>query len=215
METGPRSPKGRRTRARLLEAGKTIFERDGFLQARISDIAAEAGVSHGSFYHYFDTKEALFGEIAEEVEVRLISMDDIAHDLDEGAGPIDRIRAANRSYLSGYRKEAGIMRVIEEVSRYNDEVREVRARRDDYLTVRTESAIARLQAEGLADGRLDTRYAAVALGGMVAKFAEMMFIGGAKFDLPAAVEQLTLLWANALGIKENRSRRSSDKKGAA
>jgi AcrR family transcriptional regulator len=215
METGPRSPKGRRTRARLLEAGKTIFERDGFLQARISDIAAEAGVSHGSFYHYFDTKEALFGEIAEEVEVRLISMDDIAHDLDEGAGPIDRIRAANRSYFSAYRKEARIMRVIEEVSRYNDEVREVRARRDDYLTVRTESAIARLQAEGLADDRLDTRYAAVALGGMVAKFAETMVIGGAKFDLPVAVEQLTLLWANALGIKENRSRRSSEKQGAA
>jgi AcrR family transcriptional regulator len=215
MEAGPRSPKGRRTRARLLEAGKTVFERDGFLQARISDIAAEAGVSHGSFYHYFDTKEALFREIAEEVEVRLVSMDDIAHDLDGEAGPIDRIRAANRSYLSAYRKEARIMRVIEEVSRYDDDVREVRAKRDDYLTVRTESAIARLQAEGLADSRLDTRYAAIALGGMVAKFAEMMFIGGAKFDIPTAVEQLTLLWANALGIKENRSRRSSEKRGAA
>ncbi len=132
MESGPRSPKGRRTRARLLEAGKAVFERDGFLQARISDIAAEAGVSHGSFYHYFGTKEELFREVAEEVEVRLISMDDIA--LDEDAGPIDRIRAANRSYLSGYRKEARIMRVIEEVTRYNEEVRKVRSKRDDYLT---------------------------------------------------------------------------------
>ena len=214
MEAGPRSPKGRRTRARLLEAGKAVFERDGFLQARISDVAAGAGVSHGSFYHYFDTKEAIFREIAEEVEVRLISMDDVAHDADQEAGPIDRIRAANRSYLSGYRKEARIMRVIEEVSRYDEGVRTVRARRDDYLTVRTESAIARLQAEGLADGRIDTHYAAMALGGMVARFAEMMFIGGAKFDMDTAVEQLTLLWANALGIKENRSRRQASK-GAA
>jgi AcrR family transcriptional regulator len=213
MESGPRSPKGRRTRARLLEAGKAVFERDGFLQARISDIAAEAGVSHGSFYHYFDSKEAIFREIAEEVEVRLVSMDDIAHDAGPDAGPIDRIRAANRSYLSRYRKEARIMRVIEEVSRYNDEVGMVRAKRDDYLAVRTESAIARLQAEGLADRRIDTHYAAMALGGMVAKFAEMMFIGGAKFDLSAAVEQLTLLWANALGITENR--RTQAKKGAA
>src|SRR5262244_3547865 len=110
MDAEPRSPKGRRTRARLLEAGKVIFERDGFLQARISDIAAEAGVSHGSFYHYFESKEAIFREIAEEVEVRLVSMDDIAHDVDHDAGPIDRIRAANRSYLSAYRKEASIMR---------------------------------------------------------------------------------------------------------
>ena len=202
MDAEPRSAKGRRTRARLLEAGKAVFERDGFLQARITDIATAAQVSHGSFYHYFDSKESLFREIAEEVEVRLVSMDDIAHDLDQAAGPIERIRAANRAYLTAYKKEARIMRVIEEVSRYNDDVRQVRAKRDDYLAARLESATKRLQADGLADQRIDVRYAATALGGMVAKFAEMMFIGGARFELEVAVEQLTLLWANALGLRD-------------
>jgi AcrR family transcriptional regulator len=211
MDLEPRSAKGRRTRARLLEAGKAVFERDGFLQARITDIATEAQVSHGSFYHYFDSKESLFREIAEEVEVRLVSMDDIAHD--PNAGPVERIRAANRAYLSAYRKEARIMRVIEEVSRYNDDVRMVRAKRDDYLAARLESAIKRLQADGSADRRVDERYAATALGGMVAKFAEMMFIGGAHFEMEAAIEQLTLLWANALGLpapapRPARARRS-------
>lgn len=212
MDAEPRSAKGRRTRARLLTAGKAVFERDGFLQARISDIAAEAQVSHGSFYHYFDSKESLFREIAEEVEVRLVSMDDIPHHVDPDSGPIDRIRAANRSYLTAYKKEARIMRVIEEVSRYDDTVRSVRMKRDDYLAARLEAAIARLQAEGNADARIDTRYAAIALGGMVARFAEMMFIGGQAFDLNAAVDQLTLLWANALGIRQNtpRSARAKD-----
>jgi AcrR family transcriptional regulator len=205
MDAEPRSVKGRRTRARLLEAGKSVFERDGFLQARITDIAAAAQVSHGSFYHYFDSKESLFREIAEQVEVRLVSMDDIPHYVDSKSGPVDRIRAANRSYLTAYKKEARIMRVIEEVSRYDDTVRSVRARRDDYLAARLESAIARLQSEGLADARVDTRYAAMALGGMVARFAEMMFVGGNAFDLDTAVEQLTLLWANALGIREGAS----------
>jgi len=216
MDAEPRSAKGRRTRARLLEAGKTVFERDGFLQARITDIAAEARVSHGSFYHYFDSKESLFREIAEEVEVRLVSMDDVPHHGDGDSGPVDRIRAANRSYLSAYKKEARIMRVIEEVSRYDETVRSVRAKRDDYLAVRLESAIARLQSEGLADTRIDTRYAAMALGGMVAKFAEMTFVGGHAFDLDMAVEQLTLLWANALGIREDTSARAARaKRGAA
>jgi len=216
MDAEPRSAKGRRTRARLIEAGKAVFERDGFLQARITDIAAEAQVSHGSFYHYFDSKESLFREIAEEVEVRLVSMDDIAHHVDSDSGPIDRIRAANRSYLTAYKKEARIMRVIEEVSRYDETVRSVRAKRDDYLAARLESAIARLQTAGLADTRIDTRYAAMALGGMVAKFAEMMFVGGNAFDLDVAVEQLTLLWANALGIRDNISARAARaKRGAA
>jgi AcrR family transcriptional regulator len=206
MDTEPRSAKGRRTRARLLTAGKAVFERDGFLLARITDIATEAEVSHGSFYHYFDSKEALFREIAEEVEVRLVSMDDVPFHVDRESGPIDRIRAANRSYLTAYKKEARIMRVIEEVSRYDETVRSIRTKRDDYLAARLESAIARLQAEGNADQQVNTRYAALALGGMVARFAEMMFIGGHTFDLNMAVEQLTLLWSNALGIKDNVSR---------
>jgi hypothetical protein len=85
-------------------------------------------------------------------------------------------------------------------------VRSVRTKRDDYLAARLESAIARLQSEGNADDRIDTRYAAIALGGMVARFAEMMFLGGISFDLDTAVEQLTLLWANSLGIKHNAAR---------
>jgi AcrR family transcriptional regulator len=209
MEAGPRSAKGRRTRARLLEAGKTVFERDGFLSARISDIAAEADVSHGSFYHYFDSKESLFREIAEQVEVRLVSMDDL-DELDETAqrgerppGPVDRIRAANRSYLLAYSREAPIMRVIEEVSRYDEDVRRVRTARDDELAARLEAAIARLQAAEVADRRIDTRYAATALGGMVARFAETLFLAGGTYDLETAINQLTLLWANALGIRDD------------
>jgi AcrR family transcriptional regulator len=195
-----RSAKGKRTRSRLLVAGKVVFERDGFLQARISDIAAEAGVSHGSFYHYFDTKEAIFREIAEGIEVQLLSMDDAAHEHHDDASPIDRIRTANRSYLAAYKKEAKIMKVIEEVSRYDEEVRMVRVQRDSQLASRLESAIGRLQSAGLADERIDGRYAAMALGGMVARFAEQLFVGGGDYDQDEAVEQLTVLWANSLGI---------------
>jgi AcrR family transcriptional regulator len=216
----PRSAKGRRTRTRLVDAGKRVFERDGFLQARITDIAAEAEVSHGAFYHYFDSKESLFREIVELVEVRLVSMDDLAQDGDRStgersAGPIDRIRAANRSYLEAYEQEALIMRVIEEVSRYDPDVRRVRKERDDHLAARLKAAIARLQAEGLADERIDTRYAATALGGMVARFAETVFVSGDPYDFETLVEQLTLLWANALGLKENKRRRPRKEAGAA
>lgn len=197
-EAEPRSARGQRTRAKLLAAGKVVFERDGFLAARITDIATEAKVSHGAFYHYFESKESLFREIAEEVEVRLVAMDDIA---DAPHDPVERIRAANRSYLSAYRKEARIMRVIEEVSRYDDEVRKVRTKRDDELAARLEASIARLQADGVADPAIDKRYAATALGGMVARFAETMFVAGGRYTFDASVEQLTLLWANALGLK--------------
>ena len=74
--TGGRSRKGADTRARLVQAAKEIFERDGFLEARITDIAQRAGVSHGSYYHYFESKEQLFREVAELQEARLTAPSD-------------------------------------------------------------------------------------------------------------------------------------------
>ncbi|MBN9622078.1 MAG: helix-turn-helix transcriptional regulator [Actinobacteria bacterium] len=62
----PRSPRGLRTRTALVEAARTVFERDGYLEARITDITKEAGVAAGSFYTYFDSKEEIF-----EAEVRV------------------------------------------------------------------------------------------------------------------------------------------------
>src|SRR5712675_1998315 len=68
---GPRSRKGAQTRARLVEAAKAVFVEDGFRDARITDIAERAGLSHGSFYHYFDSKEQIFREVAETMDERL------------------------------------------------------------------------------------------------------------------------------------------------
>ena len=38
---------------------------------RISDITQRAGMSHGSFYYYFDSKEEIFREVAAAVEDEL------------------------------------------------------------------------------------------------------------------------------------------------
>ena len=187
-----------------MDGGKVVFARDGFLSARITDIATEAGVSYGAFYHYFDSKEELFREIAEQTEVRLLAMDDLprdpsrtnAHEHD----PYERIRDANRSYLAAYRKEAQLMSVIIEVSRYDDQVRAVRDRRQEEFGARLAASVARLQEKGLADKDVDGRYAGLALGGMVATFADALFTGRWKSDFDTAVEQLSILWANALGI---------------
>ena len=45
----PASARGARTRQTLVEAARRVFERDGFLDARITDITAEAGVAAGTF----------------------------------------------------------------------------------------------------------------------------------------------------------------------
>jgi AcrR family transcriptional regulator len=54
-------PRGADAKARqILDGARTIFLRDGFDGASMNDIAREAGVSKGTLYVYFASKEALF-----------------------------------------------------------------------------------------------------------------------------------------------------------
>jgi AcrR family transcriptional regulator len=203
----PRTSKGAQTRAKLVHAAKEIFERDGFLEARISDIAKRAKVSYGAFYHYFDSKEQIFREVAEAQEQRLTAPADDAvlpADTAFGGGPLsayDRIRRANRLYLERYRAEAKLMGVIEQVSRYDPYVNAARMASQKHFGERSEHAVRRLQDEGQADRRLDPAIVSDALGAMVARFAELWLTQGYRaYDFDEAVEQLTLVWANALGL---------------
>lgn len=193
-----RTVRGRRTREQLVAAARIVFERDGFLHARIGDICDEAGTSHGSFYTYFVAKEEIFREVVESVEVDLLAIEAVP----EGADPVAGIRAANRHYLETYRDNARIMAVIQQVATFDTGVRDTRVRRHDVFAEAIERRTRVYQQQGIADPRVDPRYAAQALAGMVASFADRLFTQAQNdgFDLDTAVDQLTMLWANALGV---------------
>ncbi|HEY3703261.1 MAG TPA: TetR/AcrR family transcriptional regulator [Acidimicrobiales bacterium] len=201
---GPRSRKGVKTRARLVQAAKEVFEDDGFLEARISDIAERAGLSHGSFYHYFDSKEQVFREVAETMDERLSEpLGSVIHASGSSETPRERIRKAIRSHLERYREEARIMGVIEQVSRYDEHVNAVRFARHKAYSEDVADSILRLQRRGMADPELDPAIAAAALGAMMSRFAEMWLVEGfleCSFD--DAVEQLSAVFVNALGVKD-------------
>ena len=200
--SGPRSRKGVETRKRLVAAAKEIFERDGFLDARISDIAERAGLSHGSFYHDFESKEEVFREVALEVDERLTApMYDVIFDRSFDASPYERLRTAIRMHLESYRDEARIMGVIEQVSRIDPEVSAARYERHLASNTDVTKAIVALQRQGLADRRIHPAVAAAALGSMTYRFPEMWLVQGLlECDFDTAVDQMTLLFVNALGM---------------
>jgi len=205
---GPRSSKGLRARARLLEGAKEVFEEDGFLEARISDIAERAGLSHGSFYHYFESKEEIFREVAAEVDERLSApLNSVILDPSSTAPPHERIHEAIRRHLESYREEARIIGVIEQVSRYDEHIRAVRLARHQRYTQQITDSVRRLQRHGMADGRLNPMIAASSLGAMTDRFAEMWLVQGfldCRFN--EAVDQLTLVYMNALQLSDGTDR---------
>lgn len=214
MAGAARSPRGERTRAKLVKAAREIFERDGFLDARIVDIAFRAKVSYGAFYHYFESKEQIFREVAEAQEDRLSAPPDPGEGRIPNPTAYDRLHEANRRYLERYRSAAPLMGVIEQVSRYDSYVNAARMASQRHFAERFEKALRQLQKEGLGDTRVDAAFAADALGAMIARFAELWLTQGYReYDFDAAVEQISLLWANAVGIAApERKRRASRRK---
>lgn len=60
------------TRARLIEAARSQFERHGYAHTTLEQIARAAGLTRGAVYFHFADKAALFRAMRDQVELPLI-----------------------------------------------------------------------------------------------------------------------------------------------
>jgi len=158
-------------------------------------------VSYGSFYHYFESKEVLFREIAGEVDAKLRAPVDEVILPRSGMTPQERLQEAIRRHYETYRAEAQLLGVIEQAARLDDELAATRStwQRDD--SARVAGSIRLLQRRGLADPKIDADVAAEALGAMTHRFAELWLAHqGSDADFETGVDTVARLWINALGL---------------
>jgi AcrR family transcriptional regulator len=204
----PASARGARTRAELVRAARAVFERDGFIDARITDVTAEAGVAAGTFYTYFTGKEDAFAAVMAEVEEEMLHprLAPVA-DRDD---PVSVIDAANRAYLVAYRRNARLMALMEQVAHVDESFLRLRRRRSRAFVERNAQALSRLQQQGLADPGLDPQLSALALSAMVSRVAYVRYVQGyGNSSIDSLVATLTRLWTNALGITSQTGRNHS------
>jgi len=198
-----RSPKAQRTRAALLEAARTVFARDGVIAARVTDITAEAGLSHGSFYTYFDSKSHIFRVLVTDV------MDKVWHtrmstDGQTGLSAYARIERSNRQFVRLYREYADIFGLHEQAASTDPEVRKHRLFVRQRSIDRVRYSVERLQGSGAVRTDVDAGLAAHALVSMVSNFCYFWLVmGEGDFDDDQVVDALTRLWASALRLDES------------
>src|SRR6516164_5616807 len=193
----PRRADAERNRAALVGAARRVFERDGYVVARITDIAEEAGVAHGSFYSHFDGKPAIFAAVMAEVEEEMLHPGPALPAA--GSDPVAVIEAANRAYLEAYRRNARLMALLEQVATVDEGFRELRRRRSAAFLARNARAVRRLQRAGRADPDLDPE---LAPSTMVSRSAYAAFVlGDPPVDIEPLAATLTRLWVNALGME--------------
>jgi AcrR family transcriptional regulator len=108
----PRTARGERTLRKILDAARDEFGERGFSDSSIVAITQRAGVALGTFYTYFDSKEAVFQALVRDMSGQV--RDHVAPALAEGQDTIDGERRALESFLSFATRRRDVYRIIDE-----------------------------------------------------------------------------------------------------
>ena len=112
LAKAPRTERGRKTLRKLLDAATREFADHGFHDASISGITRRAGVALGSFYTYFDSKDAIFRALVSDMSEGVGRAARQA--LSPSMGALEIEHAALHAFLSFASENKEIYRIIDE-----------------------------------------------------------------------------------------------------
>ncbi|MBO2449916.1 TetR/AcrR family transcriptional regulator [Actinomadura barringtoniae] len=192
--------KGRETDQAFRDAARTVFAREGYFNAKISDIAAEAGKSVASFYNYYETKAELLIALAEEFHQEATELAVLP--FRQGLSSEDALREAVAGFWRTYARRRGELIGVFQASMLEEEFR------DRWLAIRAE-AIERIAAEvrraqraGFCPG-VDPVLTASALSAMLEHFCYIWQGQGGEqvatdFNDERAIEAVATIWVKSI-----------------
>jgi AcrR family transcriptional regulator len=189
--------RGRLTRAKLVAAARTVFERSPYSEVRVDHIAREAGVAHGTFYTYFDGKEDIFRVLIDQLVEDVFATSHAEHDA--GDDPAHRLLSANTRYLRAVQQHSGLFFKLHEAAATDESIYARLQEAYELFYARMGRGLERLQQHGLADRGLPPAATARALGAMVEGFA-LMWLRSGDTDIDDAAMIVTRLWCGAIGL---------------
>ena len=87
----------RNTRGRIISAAWKHFYEQGYEETTVEDIVFESETSKGSFYHYFDGKDALVGTLAYVFDEKY---EQLMQDMAPGMGAVEKLIYLNHELLA-------------------------------------------------------------------------------------------------------------------
>lgn len=108
----PRTARGRRTLRAILDAAAAEFGEKGFHDGSVSGITRRAGVALGSFYTYFDSKDAVFRALVRDMSDQV--REHVAPAIRAAPEQIAAERAGLESFIGFVRRHKEIYRIIDE-----------------------------------------------------------------------------------------------------
>ena len=87
----------RNTKGRIISAAWKLFYEQGYEDTTVEDIVFESETSKGSFYHYFDGKDALVGTLAYVFDEKY---EQLMQDMDPEMGAVEKLIYLNHELLA-------------------------------------------------------------------------------------------------------------------
>ena len=88
---------GRNTRGRIISAAWKLFFEQGYVNTTVEDIVFESETSKGSFYHYFEGKDALLGTLAYVFDEKY---EQLKGEMDPALSAMDKLVFLNRELFA-------------------------------------------------------------------------------------------------------------------
>ena len=108
----PRTARGEKTLRKILDAALAEFGSHGFSDSSIVGITRRARVALGTFYTYFDSKDAVFAALVHDMSTRV--REHVAPSLEGATDQLDAERKALAAYLDFVAGHKEVYRIIDE-----------------------------------------------------------------------------------------------------
>lgn len=167
----------------------------GWHQARIQDIVQRAGVSHGTFYTYYESKAAILDDLVRVSQADFEALAKEPWEADDVHGALERIIGG---FLDLYRRDGVLMHAWLQAARdepaFGGLYRELRGRFVDRIT----EQIAAVAAASRRPSTPPARTVAGALAAMVEHFAYSWVVLGEEHERDDVLATLVLVWGSTL-----------------
>ncbi|RMH40405.1 MAG: TetR/AcrR family transcriptional regulator [Deltaproteobacteria bacterium] len=193
-------PQGGDKRERILDAAERVFARHGFFNARVAEIARDAGVADGTIYLYFKSKDDLLISLFESRMERINRQ--LAERVAAETTAADRLRTFLHAYAELARDQPHVAEVLTIELRQSSKFMKEYANPRFAEFLRTlSSIIERGQADGELRADVPAPVAARALFGAIDELVLAWVLGGhEKFDIVRAAEQLGQMMLHGLAV---------------
>lgn len=187
-------------RARILKAAVKVFSRKGFYNAKVAEIAKNAGVADGTIYLYFKNKDEVLISIFEEEMENFISR--ARKEIAVANDCIEKLKIFIRTHLNFVKKNPQLAQVFQlELRQSNKFIKEYTGSKlKEYLDL-IGAIISQGQQDGTIRRDIHPGLAKRALFGALDEIAtHWVLLKNSKYDLEQSAEQIAEIFIRGVTL---------------